>query len=216
MVISKKSGLIVLIMLLPLGWASAGMAKNNGKSGNAKIRLEADLEAPALIPVEGDGEGDARYDEQIHKGVSKTKRFHAKVKIPILNTSSLGVIDEAAAQNADVQLVLSHGLDALDPTPYATCVLQLTEIEQEIEDGVPVSVAVYKVDVRSELRGRTQREREIHGDCDIDVATAEVQNGTPVVTAGDTLDAVLLTAPVAPAVEPTVTPIVSGTFATKF
>ena len=214
--ISKKSGLIILIMLVPLGLASAGMAKNNGKSGNAKIRLEADLESPALIPVEGDGEGDARYDEKTHKGVSKTKRFNAKVKIPILNTSPLGIIDEAAAENADVQLVLSRGVDALDPTPYATCVLQLTEIEEELEDGVPVSLAVYKVDVRSELRGRTQRQRQIHGGCDIDVATAEVQNGTPIVTAGDTLNAVLLTAPVAPAVEPTATPIVSGTFATKF
>jgi hypothetical protein len=216
MVISTKASLIALSMLVPFAFTSAGMAKNNGKSGNGKIRVEADLEAPALIPVEGDGEGDARYEERIHKGVSKTKRFQAKVRIPVSNSSPLGIIDEAAAQNADVQLVLSHGLDALEPTPYATCILQLTEIEQELEDGVPVSVAVYKVDVRSELRGRSQRQRQIHGGCDIDVATAELQNGTPVVADGDTLDAVLLTAPVAPAVEPTVTPIVSGTFATKF
>jgi hypothetical protein len=166
--------------------------------------------------LQADAEGDARYDQQLHKGVSKTKRFQAKVKIPVSNTSPLGIIDLATAQNADVQLLLSHAADGLEATPYATCLLRFTEVDQEIEDGIPVSVAVYKVDVRSELRGRTQRERQIHGGCDIDVATAELQNGTPVVTAGDTLEAVLLTAPIAPAVEPTVTSVVSGSFATKF
>lgn len=199
--------------------ANVGFAKSgtHGKSGNAKVEYEAELEpvivAPATAAVEPDAEGGAKYKKQIHKGVPKTERFEAKVKIPVPSTA-LGIVDEASALNADVQLLLSS---ATTPTTYyAACALDLTEIETEIEDGLSKTYAVYKVDVRKELRNGATRQRQIHGICDIDPLTTSIEAGTPAPTDNDNATAVLVTttAAIPPATTPTVTltQILSGIF----
>jgi hypothetical protein len=199
--------------------ANAGYAKSGqkGKSGNATVEYEAELEpaivAPATVAIEPDAEGEAKYKKQIHKGTPKTERFEAKVKIPFPSTA-LGIIDEATAQNADIQLLLSS---LLAPTTfYAACAMDLTEIETELEDGVTKSYAVYKVDVRKEVRNGATRNRQIHGICDTDSVTTGVQSGTPMPNADDIATAVLVTttAPIPPATDPTIsyTYILTGSF----
>ncbi|HKY09408.1 MAG TPA: hypothetical protein VJQ55_14245 [Candidatus Binatia bacterium] len=189
--------------------ADVGYAKSGpkGKSGNSTVEYEADLEpvivAPAIAAVEPNAGGDVRYRKQIHKGTTKTERFEAKVRIPF-PSAALGIVDTASAQAADVQLFLSS---ATTPTVYyATCALDLTGIETEFEDGAAQTFAVYKVDVRKELRNRALRQREIHGVCDVDVVTAEAQNGTPVPADHDIATAAVVTTtpPVAPATTPTI------------
>ena len=195
------------------GYAASGSSSGSkGKSGNSQLKLEANLEpiivAPATTAVAPDAEGEAKYRNQIQKGTSKTERFEAKVKIPF-PSPALGIIDQASAQNADIQILLSS---ATTPTvAYATCALDLSEIETEFEDGVTKTYAEYKVDVRKELRNSSYRQRQIHGICDVTPATASIEAATPAPVENDIVTAVLVTAPVAPATVPTLTPIVAGT-----
>lgn len=180
---------VALCLAANVGFAKSG---SKGKSGNSSVEYEAELEptvvAPAIAPVEPDAEGEAEYKKQIHKGTPKTERFRAKVKIPV-PSAVLGITDETTAQNADIQLLLSSA--ATPTTYYAACALDLTEIETEFEDGVTKSYAVYKVDVRKEVRNRATRNRQIHGICDIDTAVADVQSGVPAPSADDIATAVL-------------------------
>jgi hypothetical protein len=199
--------------------ANVGYAKSGpkGKSGNSSTEYEAELEpaivAPATTALEPDAEGESKYKLQVHKGTPKTERFEAKVRIPFPSTA-LGITDEATAQDADIQLLLSS---SLTPTSYyAACALDLTEIETELEDGATKTYAVYKVDVRKEVRNGKTRNRQIHGICDTDAVTAGIQAGTPVPNADDIATAVLVstTAPVPPATDPTITYtyILTGSF----
>jgi hypothetical protein len=216
MVFKKRTALAVATLVAPLLLADTSLAKSAGKSGNSKIRVEADLEPDeALAILEPDAEGDARFDQQNKKGAEKTRRFQAKVKIPVDPASPLGLIDATTAQSADVQLNLSKG--TIGATPYATCFLDFKEVEQEFEDGVAKLVAVFKVDVRLEYRGKKPpRERRIHGFCDTDLVTADVQNGTPIVADGDFAEALLVVPPAIPGGMSTNQSIVSGLFSTKF
>ena len=75
----------------------------------------------------------------------------------------------------------------------------------------PQPYAEYKVDVRRELRNSSYRQRQIHGMCDVNPSTAQIDAGTPAPVENDIVTAVLVTAPVAPSVIPTLTPIVAGT-----
>ena len=214
-----KLGMASAVALSMCLAANVGYAKSGpkGKSGNSSTEYEAELEpaivAPATTASEPDAEGESKYKLQVHKGTPKTERFEAKVKIPFPSTA-LGIIDEATAQNADIQLLLSSSLTPT--TYYAVCALDLTEIETEFEDGATKNYAVYKVDVRKELRNRKIRNRQIHGVCDTDSVTAGIQAGTPVPTADDIATAVLVTttAPVPPATDPTITYtyILTGSF----
>ncbi|MPZ75641.1 MAG: hypothetical protein GEU77_03890 [Deltaproteobacteria bacterium] len=78
-------------------------------------------------------------------------------------------------------------------------------------------MAVFKVDVRLEYRGKKPaRERRIHGFCDTDLVTADVQNGTPTVADGDFAEALLVVPPAIPGGASTNQSIVSGLFSTKF
>lgn len=180
---------VVLCFAADVGFAKSG---SKGKSGNSSVEYEAELEptvvAPAITPVEPDAEGEAEYKKQIHKGTPKTERFRAKVKIPF-PSAALGITDEATAQDADIQLLLSSA--ATPTTYYAACALDLTEIETEVEDGLNKSYAVYKVDVRKEVRNRTTRNRQIHGICDVDTTALDVQSGVPSPIADDIATAVL-------------------------
>ena len=215
---SVKIGIGSAVVLSMCLATSVGYAKSGpkGKSGNSSTEYEAELEpivaGPTLPAVEPDAEGEVRYKLQVHKGTPKTERFEAKVKIPF-PSANLGIIDQATAQSADIQLLL---FSSLSPTAhYAACGLDLAEIETEFEDGAPKTYAVYKVDVRKELRNGKIRNREIHGTCDIDSVLPDIQVGTPVPNAGDIATAVLITTtPAVPPAVPTIvsTNIVTGTF----
>jgi hypothetical protein len=158
--------------------------------------------------VAPNAEGEVKYRNQIQKGTTKSERFEATVKIPF-PSPALGIIDQTSAQNADIQILLSS---ATTPTvAYAACALDLSEIETELEDGVTKTYAEYKVDVRRELRNSSYRQRQIHGMCDVNPSTAQIDAGTPAPVENDIVTAVLVTAPVAPSVIPTLTPIVAGT-----
>ena len=218
MILKKRTALAVATLVAPLLLANTSLAKNAGKSGNSKIRVEADLEIDETLgTVEPDAEGDARFDQQKKKTLIKTQRFQAKVKIPVDPASPLGFIDATTAQSADVQLNLSRADAITGTTTYATCFLDFKEVEQEFDDGVAKLVAVFKVDVRLEYRGKKPpRERRIHGFCDTDLVTADVQNGTPTVTDGDFAEALLVVPPAIPGGMSTNQSIVSGLFSTKF
>ncbi|HUR72260.1 MAG TPA: hypothetical protein VMZ02_09745 [Candidatus Limnocylindrales bacterium] len=192
--------------------SSGPSSGSKGKSGNLQLKLEAQMEplivAPATSPIAPDAEGEAKYRKQIQKGTIKTERFEARVKIPF-PSPALGIIDQASAQNADIQILLSS---ATTPTvAYASCALDLSEIETELEDGVTKTYAEYKVDVRRELRNSSYRQRQIHGICDVAPATVSIEAGTPAPVENDIVTAVLVIAPVPPAIVPTLTPIVAGT-----
>ena len=215
MVLKKRTALAVATLVAPLLLANMSLAKSAGKSGNSKIRVEANLELDEALAIpEPDAEGDARFDQQNKKGAEKTRRFQAKVKIPVDPASPLGLIDEATAQTADVQLNLSNGTTG---ATYTTCFLDFKEVEQEFDDGVAKLVAVFKVDVRLEYRGKKPpRERRIHGFCDTDPVAADIQNGTPIVADGDFAEALLVVPPAIPGGVSTNQSIVSGMFSTEF
>lgn len=194
------------------GSGSGSSSGSKGKSGNSQLKLEAQLEPiivpPAASAVAPNAEGEVKYRNQIQKGTTKSERFEATVKIPF-PSPALGIIDQISAQNADIQILLSS---ATTPTvAYAACALDLSEIETELEDGVTKTYAEYKVDVRRELRNSSYRQRQIHGMCDVNPSTAQIDAGTPAPVENDIVTAVLVTAPVAPSVIPTLTPIVAGT-----
>ena len=190
------------------GSNSGSGSSGSGKSGNSQTKLEAQLDpvviAPATTAVAPDAEGEVKYRKQIQKGTTKSERFEASVKIPI-PSPALGITDLASAQNADIQILLSSGGSA-----YAACALDFDEIETELEHGVTKTYAEYKVDVRKELKKSAVRQRQIHGICDIDLSTEQIDAGTPAPVVNDLATAVLVTAPVAPATTPTLTVIVEG------
>ena len=213
---------MVTLMASFLVWAAGHAASGSssgskGKSGNAQYKYEADMEptivAPGTAPVAPDAEGEAKYRKQIQKGTIKTERFEATVKIPI-PSPTLGITDEGSAKNADIQVLLSSA--TAPTTAYAACALDFTEIDSELEDDSTKTYAVYKVDVRKELRNSSYRQRQIHGACDINPATTQIDNGTPAPVENDIATAVLVntTPPVAPATTPTVTltSIIAGPF----
>lgn len=212
--LQATTGSFVIAALTICLAGDVGLAKSGpkGKSGNSSIEYEADLEpaivAPATAAIEPDAEGEVKFKQQIHKGTPKTDRFEAKVKIPFPSIA-LGITDQTTAANADIQLLLSS---STTPTAYyAVCALDLTEIETELEDGVTKTYAVFKVDVRKEVRNGKTRNRQIHGSCDLEPALTGIQAGTPFPNENDIATAVLVTPPVAPAIVPTVTSILVGT-----
>ena len=218
----SKSGIVTVMALAGClvgaqtfassGSGSGSSSGNKGKSGNSQLKLEAQLEpiiiAPATTAVAPNAEGEVKYRNQIQKGTTKSERFEATVKIPF-PSPALGIIDQTSARNADIQILLSSA--TTPAVAYAACALDLSEIETELEDGVTKTYAEYKVDVRRELRNSSFRQRQIHGICDVNPTTAQIDPGTPAPVENDIVTAVLVTAPVAPAVIPTLTPIVAGT-----
>jgi len=147
-----------------------------------KTQIEAEL-APccgAPDPLEPGAEGEAERKTKSRNGVVGDDRFKAKVEIPV--PSALGIVDLATALAADVRLLLSRS----DSTLYAECMLVLTEIETELEDGVWETQAEYKVDVRRMLKRGVMVPKAVHGSCVDQTGTGTgLLHGVPDVRDGD-------------------------------
>lgn len=187
----RRKLLVTILCLSVSVFESAGVS--HAKSGSkVKVEVEADLQpcgalAPATSPCnsagtppEPDAEGEAEREQETRNGVVKKNEFKGKVKIPIDLNSRLGIIDQAAAERADIRLILSRaGAD------FAECRLAFAEIETEDEEDQ----AVYKVDVRIK-KGAVQAKK---GVCDLNLATAAIDLGVPDVQADDVVTATLVT-----------------------
>jgi hypothetical protein len=160
-------------------WAApnAASAKNS-----VNTEFKTDLDACCAAPAE-DNKGSAIYRKQTSGLVTKQERFRAQAKID-LPSAALSIADETAAAAADVRVILSRtGAD------YAECSLEFAQVEQEteLEDGTTVVVteAEFIVDVRNMFKKGGLQYREFVGTCDVDLGTAGIQTGVPVVQAGD-------------------------------
>jgi len=186
----RRGLLITTICLAVSVFLSAGVSHAKKGGSKVKVEVEADLQpcgavapatspcAPAGIPPESDAEGQAKHKKETHKGVVKKDEFKGTVKIPF-PSSALGIIDETAAEGADIRLILSRaGFD------FAECFLEFDEIEEE-DDEVQ---AEYKVDVRIK-KGAVQAKK---GVCDVDLSTAGIQSGVPDAQADDVATARLV------------------------
>lgn len=179
-----RRGLLVTTICLAVSvFLSAGVS--HAKSGSkVKVKVEADLQpcgavAPATSPCDPTGtppepgaEGKAKHEKETRNGVLKKDEFKGTVKIPVSLTSALGIVDQTAAENADVRLILSRG-----GTDFAECFLEFDEVEDE--DGE--IEAEFKVDVRIK-KGSVQAKK---GVCDTDLAIAGIQSGVPDAQADD-------------------------------
>jgi Fe-S cluster assembly iron-binding protein IscA len=188
-----RRGLLVATICLAVSvFLSAGVS--HAKSGSeVKVEVEAELEpcgalAPATSPCATGGtipepgaEGEAKHEKETKKGVVKKDEFKGEVRIPVDPASVLGIVDEAAAEGADVRLILSRaGVD------IAECRLAFDEIEEEDDDDEVQ--AEFKVDVRIK-KGAVQAKK---GECDIDLLTAGIQSGVPDAQADDVATARLV------------------------
>lgn len=189
-----KRTLAVSTLLLPFVFAhgnyaegkSKGKKPTSAKSSSKKAKeLKTELEAklrPTLTSPEPKARGEAEFEAKTDK-----QEFEAKVKVPYPSTA-LGITDEATAVAALLQIQLSRPPATLGglPTPYASCALELSEIEIEFEDGVAVEGhAVYKAVVEAKSKLGVVELKEKRGACDVDLVTANAQPGVPAVQSGD-------------------------------
>jgi hypothetical protein len=187
----RRRLLVTTICLAASVFLSTGVSHAKKGGSKIKVKVEADLQPcgavapatspcdPAGTPPEPDAEGTARHEKESKSGVVKKDEFKGKVKIPVDPSSQLGIIDEAAAEGADIRMILSRA-----GTDFAECLLEFDEVEDE--DGE--DQAEYKVDVRLK-KGAVQAKK---GMCDIDLLAAGIQSGIPDAKAGDIVTATLV------------------------
>jgi hypothetical protein len=201
----RRRLLVTTICLAASVFLSTGVSHAKKGGSKIKVKVEADLQPcgavapatspcdPAGTPPEPDAEGTARHEKESKSGVVKKDEFKGKVKIPVDPSSQLGIIDEAAAEGADIRMILSRDDGTGLFTDFAECLLALDEVEIEEEDdddGDGVQ-AKYKVDVRIK-KGAVQAKK---GVCDIDLLAAGIQSGIPDAKAGDMVTATLVANP---------------------
>ncbi|PTL34851.1 hypothetical protein CLG94_12720 [Candidatus Methylomirabilis limnetica] len=194
-----RRGLLATTICLAVSvFLSAGVSHAKKGGSKIKVEVEAELEpcgavaaatspcAPSGTPPESDAEGKAEHKKETHKGVIKKDEFKGKVKIPVDPASALGIVDEDAAEGADIRLILSHADGPGSFTDFAECRLAFDEIEEEDDDDEVQ--AEYKVDVRIK-KGAVQAKK---GVCHINLATT-AELGVPDARAGDLVTATLIT-----------------------
>lgn len=157
----RRRLLVATICLAVSVFLSAGVSHAKKSSSKVKVEVEAELEpcgaispatspcAPAGTPPEPNAEGKAKHKKETWNGVIKKDEFKGTVKIPVDPASALGIVDEDAAESADIRLILSHE----DGSKFAECRLVFEEIEGEDEDDDEDDdedelQAEFKVDVR--------------------------------------------------------------------
>ena len=206
----RNKFIVAAIAGMALAGAAGVAPAKNGSTTEFKTNLDACCAAPAE-----DNKGSAVYRLQTNKGVTKQERFRTQAKIDLPSTA-LGIADETDARAADVRVILSR-----TGTDYAECSLPFIEIEQEaeIDDGAVIEVkteAEFVVDVRNMLSKKAGLVyREFVGTCDIDLGTAGIQTGVPVVQAGDVATVTLVDpteAALAPAARTLDKDFLQGTF----
>lgn len=192
----RRRLLVTTLCLAVSVFMLAGVSHAKKGGSKVKVKVEAELEpcgavAPATSPCATGGtppepgaEGEAKHEKETQKGVVKKDEFKGKVKISVDPASALGIVDEAAAEGADIRLILSRaGVD------IAECRLVFDEIEEEDDDDDADKIqAEYKVDVRIK-KGAVQAKK---GVCDMNLATAAIELGVPDAQPGDVVTATLV------------------------
>lgn len=173
-----------------------------------KVKVGAELEpcgavAPATspcdstgTPLESDAEGTAGREKQSRNGVVQKDEFKGKLKIPVDPGSLLGMIDELAAEGADIRMILSRDDGTGLFTDFAECRLVFDEIEVEDEahEEDSEAYAEYKVDVRIK-KGSVQAKK---GVCDVNLTNVDetgnaiIDSGIPDAQANDVASATLV------------------------
>ncbi|HEY6200024.1 MAG TPA: hypothetical protein VI231_15535 [Candidatus Binatia bacterium] len=158
-------------------WAAPASAKT------VNTEFKTDLDPCCAAPADDNG-GSAEYKKQVANGTTtKQERFRAQARIE-LPSAALGLATVADAEAADVRVILTRA-----SVDYAECSLVMVDTDQEteLEDGelVVKTEAEFLVDVRNILRKGSLLPRNLVGACDTDLATPGIQDGVPVVQAGD-------------------------------
>jgi len=185
--------------------AAVSQADPGHKGKKSQSTLKASLTPCCEDPVlEPEAEGRAKRTTQFKKGNVQKDTFTAEVTVPVPSTG-LGIADQAAAEAADIRLVLSRG-----GTDYAECLLEIDQGENDEDEGE--SEATYQVDVQLQVKKSGPVLKEEQGTCDVDLGTDGVQPGVPDVQAGDVATAVVVVDPTDRTKD---LPFVDGTFAQK-
>lgn len=195
----------ISLVVFAVALASEGLAKNGGTTV-VWDEVQADL-VPFCTPVfpettctaaDLEARGEAERRIKIHKTFQERNELKIKVEV-MLPSTGLGIADAAAAEAADIRVILSRS-----GAPYAECFLELNEIEAELEDGMLETKAQWRLDVRlrSNKKGGPGL-RLLKGMCDI---------GLPDVQDGDVATAVLVIDNPDPATPDMVTPFLQGMF----
>ncbi len=205
----RRRLLVTTICLAVSVFLSAGVSYAKKSSSKVRIEVEAELEpcgaispatspcAPGGTPPEPNAEGEAEHKKEGRNGIVKKDEFEAKVKVPVDPTSALGITDEAAAEEADIRMILSRDDGTGLFIDFAECLLILDEIEIEEEDDDEdddddaEQYAEYKVKVGIK-KGAVQTKK---GVCDTDLLAAGIQSGIPDAKAGDLVTTTLVTDP---------------------
>lgn len=221
-------GFLMLSLVISGGAFADGPKSKSSDRGSrgksfTKIELEADLK-PAIGLGAGqrsrddddddDGDdddddrdnfgGEAKYSKFLLNGLLHSERLEAKIELLFPSPGS-SIDDAAAALLADFQLLLSS---PTTPTvPYATCLLDLAEIEMKFFQGVVTkSEASYKLDVRADVKNGVLLQKNVHGSCLVTSSTSPTPvTGVPAVKPGDIATVVLMNAT-------TPTSVLVGTF----
>lgn len=124
-------------------FADVSPANGGGPVSKVKVHVRAELE-PFNGSPEPDADGKVRHHKEARTKheVTKIKKdeFKGLVKIQVDPASLLGIVNEDAAENADVRVVLSR-----NDIPYAECLLEFVEADDDDDEGVQ---AHYRVHVR--------------------------------------------------------------------
>lgn len=176
-----------LLMASPHVEASRDDDDDSKKSNKSKVKVEVEAKMwPVGSPaIEPNAKGEAKHEQETKNGVMKKDKFEGEVKIPVGPTSSLGIVDEAAARNADIRLLLSRA-----GASFAECRLDFHKIERKRGRVM----AEYKVDVRMTYGALQAR----MGVCDVDLTNTDaagdavIDSGIPNAQANDVSTALLV------------------------
>jgi hypothetical protein len=133
----------------------------------------------AIESVTTSAHGTARRKAEFKKRSLYRDRIVAMMVVPLPSVTP-AIADEAAAATADIRLSLSR-----EGVKYAECLMPLSALESETEEGVTTLSAQYKVDIEITKKKRGTSMRVRRGSCDTDLATEGLQQGVPQLKKGD-------------------------------
>ena len=160
-------------------------SKKSSKQSKIKVEVEAKMWPVGSPAIEPNAKGEAKHEQETKNGALKKDKFEGEVKISVGPTSGLGIVDETAARNANIRLLLSRA-----GASFAECRLDFYKIERKRGRVM----AEYKVDVRMQ-NGAVQAR---WGECDVDltnsdaVGDAVIDSGIPNAQANDVSTALLV------------------------
>jgi hypothetical protein len=154
------------------------MLADNRKTccGNSQLNFRLRTQ---LVPVSGvatSATGSVNYRLK-RNGSARDDQLAVSVKIPLPSTIPFAET-YAAARSLVLQATLSR-----NDIPFAVCTFQ--PVGRSIVSKRPA--IEFRIDTKDDRRSDRGRARSIRGYCDIDLATAGVQRGLPVILMDDTI-----------------------------